>query len=79
MYFILSANNIDYDICINGPYNTKKEAQVAMDQEYQRVLAVTKDCSGIQYHYEIEDSWLVNNNNDEIFYGVIKEVKATNL
>lgn len=33
-YVVLTANNVDEDICIDGPYKTKGEAQFVMESSF---------------------------------------------
>ena len=71
-YFVLEANNIDSDIFISKPYDTKEEASAFLRTSYRGVLKNTgrkedKDIS--------DDAYSILCINGDYFYGIIKEVE----
>lgn len=43
-WFVLSANNVNTDIGMEGPYSDKKDAHDAMDADYEATIAEMANC-----------------------------------
>lgn len=67
-YVVLTANNVDTDICVDGPYKTKGEAQVVMESSF--------DCFD-----ESQGEWARNDDSisyydgSDLYYAVVKPIK----
>ena len=66
-YLVLTANNIDTDICVDGPFDTKKEARGVL-RDYFR------DFPARQGEWERDKDAISYYDGDDLFYGVVKPV-----
>ena len=72
-YFVLEANNVDSDIFISKPFDTKKEASAFLHSCYEAVVEENPD--RIEDKDVSDDSYRVLHFNSDYFYGKIKEVE----
>ena len=67
-YLVLTANNVDTDICADGPYDTKKAARAALRDYFSDFPARegewVRSKDAISYY-----------NGDDLFYGVVKPIE----
>ena len=75
VYVIVSADNIAYELYINGPYYSYEAAQDALKNEFQESCVVNKDNKHKVIDKRIEgDMYRVLRENQSLCYGWIKKI-----
>ena len=67
-YLVLTADNIDTDICVSGPYDTKKEARAELKDFF-------RDFPARQGEWVRGKDAISYYNGDDLFYGVVKPIE----
>lgn len=68
-YVVLTANNADTDICIDGPYETKFEAQVTMEDSF--------DCfDESEGEWERSEDSISYYDGSDLYYAVVKPIQV---
>lgn len=75
VYVIVSADNIAYELYINGPYYSYMAAQDALKNEFKESCVVNKDNKHKVIEKRIEgDMYRVLRENQALYYGWIKKI-----
>ena len=75
VYLIVSADNIAYELYINGPYYSYEAAQDALKNEFKESCVVNKDNKHKVIEKRIDgDMYRVLRENQALYYGWIKKI-----
>ena len=75
VYVIVSADNIAYELYVNGPYYSYESAQYALKTEFKESCVVNKDNKHKVIEKRIEgDMYRVLRENQSLCYGWIKKI-----
>ena len=75
VYLIVSADNIAYELYINGPYYSYEAAQDALKNEFKESCVVNKDNKHKVIEKRIDgDMYRVLRENQTLYYGWIKKI-----
>lgn len=71
-YFIVEANNVNYDVGLSGPFSFDK-AQKKFNKRFNEILN-SNDINMESIAFINENSFRVAFENDDIYYGYIKKI-----
>lgn len=75
VYVIVSADNIAYELYVNGPYYSYEAAQDALKSEFKESCVVNKDNKHKVIEKRIDgDMYRVLRENQTLYYGWIKKI-----